>query len=211
MKNPSSLPISFALLCALAGGACKSGSSSPERVAPAASQQTTPERVVRIPFSPATGSSLAFVGTKVTQSHEGRFERFSGEIEVVNDSIEASRVSATVELGSVSILPDELRARLGTADFFDVARFPRATFRSTSIETAIADGQTHMITGDLELHGVTKQIRFPAAIALSPGGVRASADFVIDRQEFGIAFPGLPDDLIHDEVRIRFDVRAPVQ
>lgn len=209
MNRTSAIRLSLALLCGLAGGAY--GCNSDDRHAASSTQSATPERVVRIAFSPATGSSLAFVGATASQSHEGRFDRFSGEIEVVNDSIEASRVSVRVELGNVSILPDELRAALSTPDYFDVARFPVATFRSTSIEQAIADGQTHMITGDLELHGITKQIRFPAAIALSPGGVRARADFVVDRKDFGLVATGQADDPIRDEVRVRFDVRAPVQ
>src|SRR5262245_17606977 len=107
MKKSHAIRLSLALVCALGGVACRDRASDARRSAEAAqstesAQRAANEHVVRIPFSPATGSSLAFVGTKVSQSHEGRFERFSGEIEVVNDSIEASRVTAQVELGSIS-------------------------------------------------------------------------------------------------------------
>ena len=113
----------------------------------------------------------------------------------------------------MTIEPARLAAHLLTDDFFDTATFPNATFSSTTV-AAGATGNvgdvpaTHTITGDLTLHGVTNRISFPAAIEVTDAGVRARSEFTINRRDFGIVYPGMPDDLIHDDVVIRFDVHA---
>jgi polyisoprenoid-binding protein YceI len=99
-------------------------------------------------------------------------------------------------------------------DLFGVAEFPTAVFESSRIaaDTSGHVGElpaTHAITGNLTLHGQTRTITFPAIVSVSTGEVTASAEFVVDRREFGIVYPGMPDDLIRNEVVIRFRVRAP--
>ena len=87
---------------------------------------------------------------------------------------------------------------------------PNATFTSTAIKPAPAGGDaTHEITGDLTLRGVTKQVSFPAKLAMTPTEVTGRAEFAINRQDFGIAYPGAPDDLIQDNVLLTVDLTAP--
>ena len=91
-------------------------------------------------------------------------------------------------------------------DFFDVAKFPTATFRSAEI-TKTGDG--YAISGDLTLHGVTKRISFPATIKAGEEEVTANAEFSIDRQDYGISYPGMRDDLIRDLVVIKLSLKLP--
>ena len=100
---------------------------------------------------------------------------------------------------------DKLTGHLKSPDFFDVEKFPTATFTSTSI-VAAADGFT--VTGNLDLHGMQKSITFPAQIEAGAETVTAKAEFSIMRFDFGIVYPGMPDDLIRDEVVVTFDVVA---
>ncbi len=193
------------------------GCEDPAAAAPAAE--------VRHPVEPATGpapdddarqaldidaasSSVGFTGAKVTASHDGRFERFSGTVRLDPSSITESSVSITIQMGSVQIEPARLRGHLVSPDFFDVERFPTTTFESTSI-AAGGEGGTHTVTGNLTLHGQTRAITFPATIHVTDAEVHATAEFSINRRDFGIVYPGMPDDLIRDGVVIRFDVRAP--
>jgi polyisoprenoid-binding protein YceI len=181
--------------------------------------------VVPAPRAPATtgretlaldraSSSIAFTGAKVSATHDGSFGEFSGTIELDPDNVTASSVRITIQMSSLAIEPARLSQHLLTPDFFDVPQFPTATFESTTI-AAGANGQvgslpaTHAVTGNLTLHGQTRAISFPAAIAVEPTNVRARSEFTINRRDFGIVYPGMPDDLIADEVVIRFDVRAP--
>lgn len=159
-------------------------------------------------------SSIGFTGAKVSATHDGSFGEFSGTIELDPENIAASSVRITIQMSSLSIDPERLSQHLLTPDFFDAPQFPTATFESASI-AAGANAQvasvpaTHTVTGNLTLHGQTRAISFPAAITVEPTSVRARSEFTINRRDFGIVYPGMPDDLIADEVVIRFDVRAP--
>jgi polyisoprenoid-binding protein YceI len=156
---------------------------------------------------------VGFTGAKVTASHDGTFGDFSGTIELAPE-ITDSRVHVTIQMASLAIEPERLRGHLLSPDLFGVEQFPTATFESTRIVADTASqvgGQpaTHAITGNLTLHGQTRAITFPAIVAVSDAEVTANAEFVIDRRDFGIVYPGLPDDLIRDQVVVRFRVRAP--
>jgi hypothetical protein len=59
------------------------------------------------------------------------------------------------------------------------------------------------------MRGHTNRVAFPATVRLDAEAVTAEADFTIDRQEWGLTYPGQPDDLIQDEVRLRLHVVAP--
>lgn len=154
-------------------------------------------------------SSLGFTGAKVTGSHDGTFERWSGTVRLDPESIQRSAVEITIQMASVQIEPPRLLNHLRSDEFFDVVNLPTATFRSTRIEEAPGDDATHRVTGELTLHGQTRSITFPARITVAPDDVHAQASFSIDRREFGVVYPGMPDDLIRDDVVIRFDLHAP--
>jgi polyisoprenoid-binding protein YceI len=89
-----------------------------------------------------------------------------------------------------------------------VEKYPKATFTSTSIKPGGENGATHTVTGNLDLHGVTRSITFPAKISPSADAVDVDAEFVIKRKDFGIVYPGMPDDLIKDDVLIKLKLHA---
>ena len=130
-------------------------------------------------------------------------------VDLINNSAEQSVVSINIDTASVTTDDDQLTGHLKTADFFDVAKYPKATFVSTRIEPNTANGATHTITGNFDLHGVKKSISFPATIQVSPDSVSANAEFSINRKDFGINYPGKADDLIRDGVVIKLTIRAP--
>lgn len=202
----------LALTSVLLLGACEDPADS----APAAEVQAETEPTGPAPADDAreqltidpARSSLTFTGSKVTASHDGRFDQFSGTVRLDPDTVTDSSVSITIQMASVQIDPPRLRGHLTSPDFFDVAQFPTATFESTRI-VAGGEGGTHTVTGNLTLHGQTRAVTFPANIEVSAGEVHATAEFTINRRDFNIVYPGMPDDLIRDGVVIRFDVRAP--
>jgi len=148
-------------------------------------------------------TTIGFIGSKVTGSHEGGFENFEGTITLVDNDPTRSKVDVVIDTTSLWADDDRLTNHLKSADFFEVETYPTATFNSTSIEVA-EDG--YKITGNLNLHGVEKQIAFPAKIEVLEGAVRAQAEFSINRFDFEIVFPGKPDDLIREKVVIQFDL-----
>jgi polyisoprenoid-binding protein YceI len=152
-------------------------------------------------------SKVEFVAAKVTRSHQGSFKQFNGTIDLVANNIEGSRVTIDIDTGSVLTDENDLTAHLKTADFFDVAKYPKATFVSTKIEPGNNGAQT--VTGNFDLHGVKKSIAFPATIQLAPDSVTINAEFSINRKDFGIVYAGKADDLIRDGVVIKLTLKVP--
>jgi polyisoprenoid-binding protein YceI len=154
-------------------------------------------------------SKVEFVAAKVTRSHNGSFKQFTGTIDLAKNGVEDSRVTIDIDTASVVTDEDALTKHLQTPDFFDVAKYPKATFTSTKIEAATTGGGTHNITGNFELHGVKKSITFPATIQVAPDSVAVNADFSINRKDFGIIYAGKADDLIRDGVAIKLTLKVP--
>lgn len=152
-----------------------------------------------------SNSKIEFVGAKVTASHPGGFTDFAGKIDLA-DPIEQSRISVTIQTASLFADKEKLTKHLKSPDFFDVQKFPTATFQSTEIKK---EGAGHIISGDLTLHGVTQRISFPATIDASGSEVSANAEFSINRKDFGITYPGMPDDLIRDLVVVKLSLKLP--
>jgi polyisoprenoid-binding protein YceI len=178
-------------------GSAQQESSSP-KTAGTETLQITPEN-----------SKVDFVASKVTKSHNGSFKQFSGQIDLAPDNVASSRVTIDIETSSVVADDDQLTGHLKTPDFFDVAKFPKATFVSTKIEPAAAGGDAYTVTGNFDLHGVKKSISFPATIKLAPDSVAVDAEFSINRKDFGIVYAGKADDLIRDGVVIKLSLKVP--
>ena len=150
-------------------------------------------------------STIQFIGSKVTGSHNGGFKHFAGELKVLDGRLADSGNRIVIDINSTWADNDRLTGHLKSPDFFDAARYPTATFVSTTIRPA-GDGAT--VTGDLTLHGVTKSISFPAKIQVSETGVQVTAEFFLNRLDFGIKYPGKANDLIRKEVVLKFNINA---
>ena len=173
----------------------------------APSTATGEERVVPIDKS---RSQIGFVGAKVTGQHEGTFHEFDGDIRFQGDA--ATGVDFTINVASLETDNERLDNHLRSADFFDVANHPTARFTSTSIQpitSPSAEGHTHEVTGNLEMRGTSKEIRFPVSVAETTDGLRVVSQFTINRHDWGVSFKGAPDDLIRDDVLIRLDLFVP--
>lgn len=152
-------------------------------------------------------SKIEFVGSKVTGKHDGSFGDFSGHIDHAGN-LENSSVSITIKTDSITTDTPDLTKHLKTADFFDVAKYPEATFVSTAIKPGGENGATHTVTGNLTLHGVTKAVTFPATINVTPDEATVESSFSINRKDFGINYAGAADNLIRDDVVLKLHVRA---
>jgi polyisoprenoid-binding protein YceI len=117
-------------------------------------------------------------------------------------------VHITIKTDSITTDAADLTKHLKTADFFDVAKFPEATFVSIAIKPGGENGASHTVTGNLTMHGVTKAITFPATINVTPEAATVESSFSINRKDFGINYAGATDNLIRDDVVLTLHVRA---
>src|SRR5205807_5198033 len=100
-------------------------------------------------------SKIDFVAAKVARGRNGSFKRFSGTIDLTNNKPEDSRVSIDIEANSIETDEPDLTKHLQTPDFFDVAKFPKATFVSTRIDPRDRTGPGDIAKPDLTAYMVT--------------------------------------------------------
>jgi len=90
----------------------------------------------------------------------GRFNDFEGRFEYDKGHLADSSVEVTIDMASLDTNHAERDKHLRSGDFFDVADFPTATFRSTSVEPT-GDGH-FLLTGEMTIKGVTREIEIDA-------------------------------------------------
>jgi polyisoprenoid-binding protein YceI len=144
----------------------------------------------------------------------GSFSNVSGTVNYDGKDPTKATVEATIDTSSVNTQEASRDKHLIGADFFDTAKFPTMTFKSKKIVSA-GDGKYNM-TGDLTLHGVTKEVTMvlnDLSPAVNDGHgntkVGANATGKINRKDFGISYGGALDNggaMISDEVAITLDI-----
>jgi polyisoprenoid-binding protein YceI len=174
-----------------------------------ASQPVTaaPQTAVKYTFD-QTASKVEWTGSKVTGKHDGSFGIFKGTVDVVDGLPEKSKVDVSIDADSITTDIERLTGHLKSPDFFDTKTNPKATFVSKEIKKGGDKGATHTVTGDLTIKGITKTLTFPATINVGGDAANVDAEFVINRRDFSLNYPGKPNDLIRDDVVIRLTIRA---
>jgi polyisoprenoid-binding protein YceI len=158
-------------------------------------------------LDPAHGKITWSVDHMGFSTYVGQFTDVSATLNLDSANPSASKLDATVRTASAGTFSDGLDKHLKTADFFDVAKHPTATFRATSIRPTDADSAD--IAGNLTLRGVTRPILIRADFnqaGVNPLDKIYSVGFdghaKIKRSDFGINY-GLP--ALGDEVTLHFE------
>ena len=154
----------------------------------------------------------------VVSKVRGRFGKWSGQLSFDPANPASSSVQVTIDPGSIDTGEAQRDTHLRSADFFDVAKHPQASFKSTKVQ-ALA-GDKLRITGDLTLHGVTRPVVLEGVYegtGKDPwGGERSgfSATASIDRREFGLQWNKALETggvLVGDTVNITIEVEITKQ
>ncbi len=154
-----------------------------------------------------TTSQIQALGAKVTAKHPVVFSDFSGAIDVNKGVVQ--RLTFAVRTASLEADHPKLTKHMKNEDFLWVDKFPEATFQSTKVAAGSdAPGMTHTLTGTLTIRGQSRQVSFPARLEVANQEVVANTEFVINRQDFGISYPGRADDLVQDNVVLTIALRA---
>ncbi len=115
--------------------------AAPPATAAAAATQAAPAAgSEKLALDTAT-STVGFVGSKVTGKHEGKFEKVSGSISLAGGKAEGGKIEIEVDVASLKTDQEKLDGHLKSPDFFDVAKFPKATFTSTEIKAGGDEGR----------------------------------------------------------------------
>ncbi|GLI37166.1 YceI family protein [Geobacter hydrogenophilus] len=145
---------------------------------------------------------------------KGSFDKHSGTVELDDKDITKSKVNVTIDTSSINTNVQKRDEHLRSADFFDVAKYPTMTFVSKKVAKAGKDKLK--ITGDLTLHGVTKQIVLdvegPTKESKDPwGNIRkgATATTKINRKDFGLVWNAALETggvAVGDEITITLEI-----
>jgi polyisoprenoid-binding protein YceI len=160
----------------------------------------------------AAASKITWTGSKVTGTHTGNVALKSGALWVKDGQITGGNFVADLNTINDTDMEGEYKAKLEghlkSPDFFDVAKFPEATFEVTSVTPGAEAGKV-TIAGNLTLRGVTKNITFPATVTEATAtSAKASADFNVLREDWGIVYTGMADDLISKEFNLKIELVA---
>jgi len=148
----------------------------------------------------AAQTKISATGAKITGSHPVDFPATAGKVGLDGDKLVG--LSFAVDMAAIVSDKEKLTEHLKSADFFDVGAFAQATFVSTAVAAGAAPN-AYSVTGDLTIRGKSKSIVVPVTLTADAAQVSGSAEFTINRQDFGVAYPGKPDDLIKDEVPVK--------
>lgn len=131
----------------------------------------------------AAQSSLSFVGTQQGEKFTGVFKQFDARISYAPDQLPTSRIDVTIQMKSLDSKAEDRDSALAGADWFDVAKYPTATFRAATIRMT-AGGPVG--DADLTIRGRTKRIAFPFTWKAEAGKVALDARVTLDRIDFGV-------------------------
>jgi polyisoprenoid-binding protein YceI len=140
-------------------------------------------------------------------------QEWQGTLEVDPADLSAGSANITVEAASINTENADRDAHLRSADFFDVEKYPTLSFTSTSLEL---DGDEIVLTGDLDLHGVTRPVVLKGTyggVVNDPWGgkrINFEATGKINRKDFGLAWGTLVEGiaLVGDVVEIDLAIEA---
>lgn len=163
-------------------------------------------------------SRLQWSGEKPAYGHSGTVNIKSGELYFDKNKLTGGKIE--VDLSSIKVISldakssDKLIGHLKSADFFDVAKFPIATFVVTTAEKKQDD--TYSITGDISIKGITKSISFPAIIVIEDKNLSADAELTVNRIDFGANYGSVslgtkPEEVISDHMDIKAEIKARVE
>ena len=160
-------------------------------------------------------SEVAFQVRHLLSKVRGRFADFSGTIEFDEVNPQRSRVEVAINAASIDTAEPERDTHLRSADFFDVEKYPTITFKSTS--AARYDSHSYDITGELTIHGATREVVLPVSFlgrAVDPWGnekVGFEAELTLNRKDFGLHWNAALETggfLVGDEVRVFLSIQA---
>ena len=162
-------------------------------------------------FDPS-GSTIGFSVHQFLGTTLGKFTSFSGRIEVDREHPENSSVTAQIDVRSIDTRIKKRDDHLRSAEFFNVEKFPRMTFKSRSVKRT--GPQSGDILGDLTMHGVTKPITLHVKL-LTPinetGRTRWSVTTdPITRRDFNLMFAAAAESVsgISQTVAINIEIEA---
>jgi len=160
-------------------------------------------------------SDVGFQIRHLVSKVRGHFTDYEGTVLVDRAKPEASSVDLTIKAASIDTGNENRDKDLRSANFFEVDKYPEITFKSTKITPK--GGDHYDVTGNLTMHGTTKEVTLPVTFLgfVNAGRMGDRAGFetsiTLNRKDFGIVWNRLLDTggtMLGDDVLISINVEA---
>jgi polyisoprenoid-binding protein YceI len=146
----------------------------------------------------ASHSKLGFSVTHMMVSEtEGKFKVYEGTVDSKSEmDFTDAKIDFSADVNSINTEDEKRDGHLKSPDFFDAAKFPKISFKSTSMKPNPKIGKTaYILTGDLTMHGVTKKVTFnvagaPKTVKDPYGNIKNGFKVLgtINRKDFGLTW-----------------------
>lgn len=157
-------------------------------------------------------SVLNWKGHKPTGSHNGGIKLISGDVVIENNKLTGGNFVADMSTIKDADGSAKLEGHLKSEDFFEIEVYPTSQFEIT--ETA-ADGGGILVTGNMTIKGITKQITFPATLSVNNDSVTLTSEtFQVNRTDFNVKyksksfFNDLKDKFLNDDFDFQVTIVA---
>ena len=148
-------------------------------------------------------SDISFVTKQMGVPLDGHFKKFDAQISFDTAKPEAAKIAFTIDSGSATLGAPESDAELPKAAWFNVAKFPQATFQSGSVK-ALGGGK-YQVSGKLTIKGNVKDVDVPVALTQAGAVTTATGQFVIKRLTYKIGEGEWADtSMVADDVTVKF-------
>ncbi|RYF24614.1 MAG: YceI family protein [Comamonadaceae bacterium] len=148
-------------------------------------------------------SEIAFVSKQMGVPVEGKFKKFDAQVAFDPAKLATSKISFTVDTGSATLGVRETDAELPKPAWFNVPKFPQATFQSTTIKSVGAG--KYEVAGKLNVKGASQDVVVPVTLTQSGATTTAAGSFAIKRLAFKIGENEWADtSMVADEVQVKF-------
>lgn len=148
-------------------------------------------------------SEIVFVSKQMGVPVEGRFRKFDAALSFDAAKLDASKISFTVDIGSATLGSPEPDAELPKATWFNVPKFPQATFVSSAIK-ALGAGK-YEVAGKLSIKGTARDVVVPVTMTQAAGVTTATGVLPIKRLAFKIGENEWADTTtVGDDVQVKF-------
>lgn len=152
-------------------------------------------------------SSVTAVFRQMNVPVEAKFHRFTARIDYDPAKVQSSKAEVQIDATSLDVGDEEMNKEVGKKEWFDTARYPRASFVSTAITPGTGGKLT--VDGKLTIKGRTANVRFPLAVKDSGGAYLFEGQLPIRRTAYMVGEGDwLDTTMVADEVVIKFRVAA---
>ena len=179
------------------GAALPAAAQAP--AAPAKAQAAQQQQQLLLPAHSSIDFTIRQMGVPV----QGHFRQFGAQVAFDPARVQDSRIVLTIDIASATMGSRETDAELPKAEWFHTARFPQATFRSSSVRAL--DKNRLEVAGTLSIKGVARDVVVPVTLAQSGATTTATGTLALARLAYRIGTDEWADtSMVADEVQVRF-------